>query len=309
VLSEFDIMDLAFDHIQDANARESNQSSDGTKQDQPQSTLNDDLQDAYKAISESAWGARIGGFFGNVVKQGESVYTQASKELAEVGEDATKGFNDLRETILSRTRALSVNTATPEDSREGDDDQSTTPTRSKDASSAHESETVLSRIRAEASKRLKDLQRAEDAADEALLRFGGNVRNFLQDAISIAPPTGGEQSSTVLFESKDAQGKRVIHTSRFEAELHVIHTSIESFTKDAPGEEFEKWTEEFDIDKKTADISTDLSKYPDLRSTMEKLVPDQVPYADFWKRYYFLRHGIETAEARRRELLKGRPVF
>jgi hypothetical protein len=69
VLSEFDIMDLAFDHIQDANARESNQSSDGTKQDQPQSTLNDDLQDAYKAISESAWGARIGGFFGNVVKQ------------------------------------------------------------------------------------------------------------------------------------------------------------------------------------------------------------------------------------------------
>lgn len=38
---------------------------------------------------------------------------------------------------------------------------------------------------------------------------------------------------------------------------------------------------------------------------MEKLVPDQIPYADFWKRYYFLRHGIETAEARRRDLLKA----
>ena len=39
---------------------------------------------------------------------------------------------------------------------------------------------------------------------------------------------------------------------------------------------------------------------------MEKLVPDQVPYADFWKRYYFARHGVETAEARRRDLLKGK---
>lgn len=38
---------------------------------------------------------------------------------------------------------------------------------------------------------------------------------------------------------------------------------------------------------------------------MEKLVPDQIPYADFWKRYYFLRQGIETAESRRRDLLKG----
>ena len=41
---------------------------------------------------------------------------------------------------------------------------------------------------------------------------------------------------------------------------------------------------------------------------MEKLVPDQVPYVDFWKRYYFLRHGIETAEARRRDLLKGESI-
>lgn len=38
---------------------------------------------------------------------------------------------------------------------------------------------------------------------------------------------------------------------------------------------------------------------------MEKLVPDEIPYPDFWKRYYFLRHSIETAEARRRDLLKA----
>ena len=232
-----------------------------------------------------------------------------------MGQDATRGLTDLRQSLIAHTRNLSLNTSGPaaasdQTSREGGDTE-TTPTEAKAMSAEEamkESETVLSRLRGEAAKRLKDLQKAEDAADEALLTFGSNLRDFFRDAISIAPPTGDQadsQGSTVLFESKDAQGKRVIHTSRFDAQLHVIHTSPDSFTKDGSGAEFEGWLKEFDVDKKTEDISSDLAKYPELRATMEQLVPDQVPYADFWQRYYFLRHGIETAEARRRDLLKG----
>ncbi|KAM0378196.1 hypothetical protein ACHAO7_001080 [Fusarium culmorum] len=296
-------MDLAYDHIaEDGYAKKTEE----PKITQPQSTLNEDLQDAYKAFSNSPWGAKIGGFFGTVAKQGESVYTQASKELAEVGEDASKGLTSLRSTILSHTRNLSLNTATAgESSKDGEKDQ-TTPRASQDGSEeAKQSENTLARLRAEAAKRLKDLQRAEEAADEALIKFGGNVRNFLRDAVSIAPPQESDQSGAVLFESKDAQGKRVIHTSRFDAQLHVIHTSTESFTKDPNSADYAAWSKEFDADKKTPDINDDLQKFPDLRATMEKLVPDQVPYVDFWKRYYFLRHGIETAEARRRDLLKA----
>lgn len=176
-----------------------------------------------------------------------------------------------------------------------------------------ESETVLSRLRSEAAKRLRDIQRAEDAADEALLRFGTNIRDFLKDAVSIAPPSGGaaaaggpQGSSEVLFESKDATGKRVIHTSRFDAQLHVIHTSTESFTKDPATGDWDAWGAEFDIESRTEDIARDLDKYPELRATMERLVPETINYASFWKRYYFLRHGIDIAEARRKELLKGR---
>lgn len=172
---------------------------------------------------------------------------------------------------------------------------------------------MLSRLRTEAAKRLKDIQRAEDAADEALLRFGTNISAFLRDAVSIAPPSGADGSnnannggdSTVLFESKDAAGKRVIHTSRFDAQLHVIHTSTESFTKDPATGDWDTWGAEFDIKGKTEDISEDLEKYPELRATMEKLVPETIPYENFWKRYYFLRHGIDLAEERRKELLKG----
>ncbi|KAK9440846.1 BSD domain protein [Metarhizium brunneum] len=304
-------MDLAYDHIQEnAYPQDRKESNETPKPEQQEPSLNNDFQDAYKAISSSPWGMKIGGFLGNVMKQGETVYAQAQKELAEVGEDATKGLSDLRESILNRTRSLSVNTATAvstDGGKEGDDTQST-PTKTRATASddaSEQSETVLSRIRSEAAKRLKDLQQAEDAADEALLRFGGSVRDFLRDAISVAPPDESSQDSAVLFESKDAQGKRVIHTSRFDAQMHVIHTSVDGFAADPTSDEYEKWTTEFDVEKKTDDISSDLAKYPELRTTMEKLVPDQVSYADFWKRYYFLRHGIETAESRRRDLLQA----
>ncbi len=170
-----------------------------------------------------------------------------------------------------------------------------------------ESEGVLSRLRSEAAKRLKEIEKAEDAADEALLKFGTNIRNFLRDAVTIAPPTeGAGEGSTILFESKDAQGKRVIHTTRFDAQLHVIHSSLDSFTNDPISEGYAPWAKDFNVESKTDDISTDLEKYKELRTAMEKLVPDQVAYGDFWKRYYFLRHSIETAEARRRDLLKGK---
>src|SRR5690606_30587854 len=110
---------------------------------------------------------------------------------------------------------------------------------------------LISRFRSEAAKRLKDIEKAEDAADEALLRFGTNIRNFLRDAVSIAPPDEeGDGSSSasknkVLFESKDAEGRRVIHTTRFEAQLHVIHSSLDSFSKDPVSDQWPKWTEEF----------------------------------------------------------------
>ncbi|KAL2162013.1 hypothetical protein VTH06DRAFT_7798 [Thermothelomyces fergusii] len=313
-------MDLAYDYIQESNfPGEHSESPSADKKPAAQTSLNADLQDAYRAFSSSPWGARIGGFLGTVVKQGESVYRGAQQELSAVGQDATRGLTDLRQSILNHTRNLSLNTSAfgigssaDQASRETGDSSEKTPTAASGNMSSEdairESETVLSRLREEAAKRLRDLQRAEDAADEALLRFGSNLRDFFRDAISIAPPAGAEadkQGSTVLFESKDAHGKRVIHTSRFDAQLHVIHTSPERFTQDNAGAEFEAWVKDFDVDKKTADISSDLEKYPELRATMEQLVPDKVPYADFWKRYYFLRHGIETAEARRKDLLKA----
>jgi hypothetical protein len=225
-----------------------------------------------------------------------------------VGEEATKGFTDLRTSLISRTRGLSLAQSSapfqPTEKVEGEKELSTDE-------ALKESEGVLARLRTEAAKRLKDIEKAEDAADEALLKFGTNIRNFLRDAVTIAAPSdqSGASANTVLFESKDASGKRVIHTTRFDAQLHVIHSSLDSFMKDPASEEYEPWTKTFNVEGKTDDISKDLESFTELRSSMEKLVPGTVTYEDFWKRYYFLRHSIETAEARRRDLLKGRPFI
>jgi BSD domain-containing protein len=241
------------------------------------------------------------------------VYQEASKEVAELGQDAAKGLSTLHEQLATRARGLSITTAqqtgeaSGEKAKDGEDKGEATPTKARSGETGESmsgSSTYLDKFRIEAARRIKELQKAEDAADEALLRFGSNIRNFLKDAVSVAPPSNG-QGSTVLFESKDASGKRVIHASRQDAQLHVIHTTTEGFAKDPNTDEYTTWGKDFDVEKKTGDISDDLAKYPELRQTMEKLVPDQVPYADFWRRYYFLRHGLDAAEARRRDLLKG----
>lgn len=65
-------MDLAYDHIaEEALPKEDEAKSPSAKgaTEQQQNTLNADFQEAYKAFSSSPWGAKIGGFFGTVVKQ------------------------------------------------------------------------------------------------------------------------------------------------------------------------------------------------------------------------------------------------
>lgn len=244
--------------------------------------------------------------------QGEQYYDGASKQ-------ATAGIS----TLIKHTRNISVN-AEASSSAGTDSSQpiSRAPTaqdpdahpdrpESLPADIVKEAEGMLSRFRAEAAKRLKDIEKAEDAADEALLKFGTNIRSFLRDAVTIAPPAEDASGNpgAVLFESKDSSGKKVVHATRFDAQLHVIHSSLDSFLKDPVSPEWDGWKRSFDVEKKTDDIARDLDKHAELRTAMEKLVPEKVEYGAFWERYYFLRHVIESEEQRRREMLRGKSTM
>lgn len=308
-------MDVAYDHIQEeVISPDEAIKKEGEKQ--RQGTLNTEFQEAYKSFSASPWGARLGGFFSDAKKQSETYYEGARQEASKARGEALKGFADLKTTLVSRARSISTGQISPTSpavegtSKDPNEDISSTNTAKERSESEvlRESEGLISRFRTEATKRLKEIEKAEDAADEALLKFGTNIRNFLRDAVSVAPPSEGnnkEGRRELLFESKDQDGKRVIHTTRFDAQLHAIHSSFDSFAQDPVSPEFEKWKGKFDVEKKTDAIAADLEKYEELRRTMEKLVPEKVEYAQFWARYYFLRMIVETEEQRRRDMLKG----
>lgn len=310
-------MDIAYDHIQEdlLSSNEASKAGDGSADGssssrRPNLDLSAEFQETFRAFSNSTWGMKIGGIWDNVRKQGESYYEGARQEYAAASEEAVKGFTDLRDSIVGRTRGLSLGGALSsitDSGRNKEADEAATPTASKAEKEGEEGESFIARFRAEAAKRLKDIERAEDAADEALLRFGTNIRNFLRDAVHIAPPDEGssDDKNKVLFESKDSEGKRVFHATRFEAQLHVIHTNLDSFSKDPVSDDWPAFKQNFNVESKTDDIAKDLEAYPELRRAMEKLVPEKVEYSDFWSRYYFLRLVVETEEKKRKELLKG----
>ncbi|KAI9376583.1 hypothetical protein BJX61DRAFT_530742 [Aspergillus egyptiacus] len=316
-------MDI-YDHVQEDLFTSSDQTKkDGTQDDaskeaRPTVDLNTELQETFRAFSASPWGSRLGGLWDNVRKQGESYYEGARQEYAAASEEAVKGLSGFKDSIVGRTRGLSLSTAfggaeqgttegslTPTESRAGD--SSSNAEQQKDSTDTKPAGDFLSRFKAEASRRLKELEKAEEAADEAILRFGKNITQRLRDAVTIVPPEE-DSGSKVLFESKDAEGKRVIHATRFEAQLHVIHTTLDSFLKDPVSDEWPAFQKSFNVEEKTSAIAADLEKYPELRTAMEKLVPEKVQYAEFWARYYFLRLVIETKEQKRKELLKGASV-
>jgi len=305
-------MDIAYDHIQEEVLSPDEVAKKEAEENKQKSTsLNTEFSESYNSFFTSPWGARLGGFFSDVKKHGETYYEGARQEATSAGGEALKGFTDLRSTLVNRARSMSTGQSPPETptagaseerAKEGDKERS-------ESEALRESEGVIARFRSEAAKRLKDLEKAEEAADAAIFKFGANIGNFLKDAVTIAPPTeeaNKDGSRKILFESKDQDGKRVIHTTRFDAQLHAIQSSLESFTKDPVSPEYENWKKEFDVEKKTDAIATELEKYEELRRTMEKLVPEKVEYSVFWTRYYFLRMVVESEEQRRREMLKGR---
>jgi len=321
-------MDVAYDHVQEEALSPSEEQEQRKKADQSGDSLNAEFQQAFQAVSASPWGTKLGGWFSQARKQGESLVADIQKEAQGAQSQATQGWSSLRDQVTQRTRGMSLGQPGPEVKVPGEEAvPSINTSEEKQAAEASErpeslpadivkeAGTLVASLRTTAAAKLKDLQKAEDAADEALLKFGGNLRNFLRDAVTISAPTDADEGKArgtdaagneVLFETQEpGTGKKVFHTTRLDAQLHAIHTTASSFTEDPQGPQWEAWNSEFDIDKQTDAIAQDLEKYDELRRAMEKIVPEKVEYKTFWLRYYFLRKAIEEEEKRRKEVLKG----
>ena len=323
-------MDVAYDHIQEEslspeqiaatykqNSSTTTFGDDSSPEQQqsspqpPKQTLNAEFQEAYNSLlTTTPWGAKLGGFFSDVKKQSSTFYDEARQEAAAAGGEAFKGFADLRESLVSRARSLSTGQDKGQQASGDEVEGANVSTeKAREDREGEDNEGMISKFKAEAAKRLKELEKAEEAADAAIFRFGANIGNFLKDAVSIAPPSDSEKnkdgSAKVLFESKGEDGKRVIHGTRFEAQLHAIHTSRDKFLKDPEGEEWEKWKTGWDFEAEKGAIEKDEERFEELKRMRKRLVPGEVAEEIFWKRYYFLRMIVESEEKRRKEVLKG----
>ncbi|KAI5291381.1 hypothetical protein KEM54_005083 [Ascosphaera aggregata] len=333
-------MDFAYDHIQEEILASSDSNPEGNT---PRDTLNNttdkddkqeesshepttasagrvggndlstEFQETFRALQQNPWGQKLGGIWDHVRQKGESVYKEATKEYSTASGEAAKGLSGWKESIVKQTRGLSLggSTSSSDEKRKQNEEvtrqstEITSETEAKEDPKAADGTTLLTKFKDEAAKRLKDIQKAEDAADEALARWGSTVAGFFKDAISVTGPDGSDASGNVLFESRDGSGKRVIHTSRLEAQLHVIHANPDRMMNDPESQAWPQWQKDFKVEEKTDVIAKDLEAYPELRKAMEALVPEKVQYQDFWRRYYFLRHIVETEEQRRKDILKG----
>lgn len=164
---------------------------------QHKETLNEEFQSAYKAISNSPWGARFGAFVGNVRKQGESYIEVAKKEYPAVAEQAQKGITNITTNIVNRTRALSIGQNQPRDAAAAG-----TQDKGKE-----KEESLLQRLKVTAEKKIAEIEEAEKRADAYLLKFGESIGGFLRDAVTIAPPSE-KDGDEVVFEAKGAEDQK-----------------------------------------------------------------------------------------------------
>ncbi|KAI5778357.1 hypothetical protein EDC01DRAFT_622691 [Geopyxis carbonaria] len=305
-------MDVAYDHTFQEEVAPTGTTGDEGKDSQiPKESLNEEFQQAYKAISASPWGTRFGAFIGSVKKQGETVYESSKKEYGPIAQQASKGLNEFGTTLVNRTRGLSISQlsleiASPRSASKAP--ASALPHANSKQDAVENDEGLLSKLRKGAAQRISEMEAAEARADEYLAKFGSNIGSFLRDAVTIVPPDLDKDGhdTDVVFETKASiEGGKKIFTTRLDAQLHLLHIKHDLFATDPDVPRFESFANSFSVDEITQQISSDLDKYPELRSTMEILVPADVQYTQFWTRYYFLRSELDLEEKKRKDLLKG----
>ena len=240
-------MDAAYDHIAEKTysgeraqtptpPKNSDNSSAPTETQVPISpqreSLQTEFQETFKAFSASPWGARLGGLWGNVQKQSQTYLETARKEAEAARGEALKGFTDLKEGLVKQTRSLSSGEGQVQAKTTTKDEPTPDAPANDTDATISENESFIAKFRSEAAKRLKDIEKAEDAADEALLRFGTNVRNFLKEAVTVVPAEEerpGTAKPSVLFDSTKPQEGRTSQDRRkdlLKGEMRIAHVPV-----------------------------------------------------------------------------------
>lgn len=158
---------------------------------------------------------------------------------------------------------------------------------------AHVQALNLGTITAQANSALDSLDAKLENVEKQAGKYVSSFASFFTSMVSVEPE---KKQAETLFTLPLAASEEY-GTSRYGKDLHELHSSTKYYTE---GDEDEK----FLVDAHTDEISALLEQYPVLKSTMNDLVPVQVPYKTFWARYFAADAKLKTAELQRKALLE-----
>ncbi|CAM0135011.1 hypothetical protein VKS41_000414 [Umbelopsis sp. WA50703] len=151
-------------------------------------------------------------------------------------------------------------------------------------------------------------------AEQYLEKFGTDAVQTLSRAITVVAPEDSEYADSEygLSSATEIQsGSKRIYTSRKEAMLAELRTDKSYFLAPPTQEDeddkkiHETFVAGFSVEEYTDEIAKLLQEHPELRQTMDELVPVQVSYHDFWLRYFYRSWKIDQEDEKRRQIVQG----
>ncbi|KAI8327497.1 hypothetical protein BC941DRAFT_519690 [Chlamydoabsidia padenii] len=163
----------------------------------------------------------------------------------------------------------------------------------------------------------QELEQGTRFAELYMQKFGTEVLQVLNKTITVLEPDtdkDDDMEKTDHLLSSDSRPR--IFASRAEALVAKLQTDRDTLLTDpkqplmANNDEkqlkvLETFNAGFNIEEYTAEISRLLDDSPDLRQTMDDLVPIKVDYTTFWKRYFYHTWRIDQEEQKRKLIVKG----
>ncbi|KAI8647768.1 AMMECR1 domain-containing protein [Parasitella parasitica] len=150
------------------------------------------------------------------------------------------------------------------------------------------------------------------SAEHYLQQFGTDVISALKNTVTVLGPE--EQASTALTTTDNATRSPRIFATRKDALLAKMQTNENTYLQEPElskkGYDQEKkildtFNSSFNIEEYTDEIAQLLVDYPNLRNTMDRLVPVQVSYTSFWQRYFYHAWKIDQDEQKRQIIVQG----
>ncbi|KAI8990175.1 hypothetical protein BDB01DRAFT_780302 [Pilobolus umbonatus] len=153
----------------------------------------------------------------------------------------------------------------------------------------------------------EELSTGTKSAEQYLQKFGSDVLSALKHTITVVSP---EEEVDQTTETTLPTHPRVF-ANRKDALISKMQVNDDTYLKplEFDQEEDKKvadtFCSSFKIDEYTFEIAELLNEYPELRQTMDRLVPVQISYPLFWQRYFYHVWKIEQDEKKRELIVKG----